>query len=165
MTRPEFQTLLTQIREAQDKLLTEKGADYTQQSDDVHHNFKIVAEQVGTECEHCHKHTKLSPLAVWGVYAAKHWMALGSYLTKGSVSSEPIESRFRDLGNYLLLGEGLLPAGQGDGDDCLDWGARCDDESPSGDYCCTRPTAHAGDHVACVSERGNPNGHFVETWE
>lgn len=101
MTRPEFQTLLEEIRADQDKLLTKKGADYTQQSDDVHHNFKIVAEQLG-----------LTPLQVWAVYAAKHWLAIMTYIKHGALASEPIESRFRDLGNYLLLGEGLLIGSQ-----------------------------------------------------
>ena len=78
-------------------MLSEKGADYTQQSDDVHHNFKIVAEQLG-----------LTPLQVWAVYAEKHWLAIMTYIKHGALASEPIESRFRDLGNYLLLGEGLL---------------------------------------------------------
>ena len=97
MTRTEFQTLITQIRADQDNLLSSKGDDYTQQSDDVLHNFKVVAEQTGK-----------TPLEVWAVYAAKHWLAIMSFVKNGAVKSEPIEGRFRDLGNYLLLGEGLL---------------------------------------------------------
>src|SRR3990172_9391245 len=103
MTRTDFLALVTSIRAEQDKLLSEKGADYTQQSEDVLSNFKVVAEQTGQ-----------TPLEVWSVYAAKHWLAIMSYVKNGAVKSEPITGRFRDLGNYLLLGEGLLvPRGQG----------------------------------------------------
>jgi hypothetical protein len=98
MTRPEFQSLIASIRADQDKLLAEKGADYTQQSPDVHHNFKVVAEWTG-----------LTPLQVWSVYFAKHILAIMSYVKNGDVKSESIEGRFRDAGNYLLLGEGILP--------------------------------------------------------
>jgi len=99
MTREEFKSLISIIRAEQDKLLSEKGADYTQQSEDVLHNFKEVAEWTG-----------LTPLQVWSVYFAKHILAIMSYVKHGDVKSESIEGRFRDAGNYLLLGEGLLLA-------------------------------------------------------
>jgi len=110
MTHTEFLALVTSIRDEQDKLLAEKGADYTQQSDDVLHNFKAVAEWTG-----------LTPIQIWSVYFAKHILAIMSYVRYGDVKSESIEGRFRDAGNYLLLGEGLItPA-----------------EKPIGTYDCT----------------------------
>ena len=97
MTRDTFRALIEVTRAAEDKLLEEKGADYTRKSEDVLANFKRVAEAAN-----------LTPIQVWYVYAAKHWDALSAFVMFGEVKSEAIEGRFHDLRNYLMLGLGIL---------------------------------------------------------
>jgi len=156
MTRTDFLALVTSIRAEQDKLLSEKGADYTQQSEDVLSNFKVVAEQTGQ-----------TPLEVWSVYAAKHWLAIMSYVKNGAVKSEPITGRFRDLGNYLLLGEGLLvPRGQGNlphHHHCACVGAR----KPPMPQCpkCTSPMVPARKGWMCTVRRWGEVCNEPTLWE
>lgn len=92
---------LTQVidnaRARQDKILKQKGADYTRHSADRLANFKRGAEGLG-----------LSPLQVWAVYFSKHVDAIMSFVKTGKVESEAIEGRFDDAINYLYLGEALI---------------------------------------------------------
>ena len=71
-----------------------KGHDYRQgNDDDLLHNFRTVAESVGTEM-----------MTVWSVYFYKHFAAMMTYIKEGGQSeSEPIESRIKDQVVYLLL--------------------------------------------------------------
>jgi len=81
----------TRIMETCDALLRAKGADYTQGGGPLD-NFYANAKRLG-----------LSPYQIWGVYASKHWSAIETFIQKGQVESEPIESRIVDVINYLLL--------------------------------------------------------------
>lgn len=79
------------------ELLTNKGQDYTNGDVDVLRNFKKTAVNVG-----------LTPLQVWSVYFMKHIDAIQTYIQKGELKSEPIESRIQDAINYLLLFNALI---------------------------------------------------------
>jgi hypothetical protein len=78
-------------------LLNQKGHDYTNGEQDALYNFKLVATRTG-----------LTPLQVWSVYFTKHIDAIYTYLKKGELKSEPIDSRIQDAINYLLLLNGLI---------------------------------------------------------
>jgi len=93
--------------EACDRLLTAKGRDYEvkaltakeQEDRDRQRvsNFYAEAASLG-----------LTPFQVLGVYLHKHLRAIDKYIATGSLASEPIEGRFHDAINYLLLGVKLL---------------------------------------------------------
>jgi len=71
-----------------------KGHDYRQgNDDDLLHNFRTVAESVGTDME-----------KVWFTYFYKHYSAVATFIKEGGQQeSEPIEGRIKDLIVYLLL--------------------------------------------------------------
>lgn len=71
-----------------------KGHDYRQGNDsDLLHNFRTVAESVGTDME-----------KVWFTYFYKHYSAMVTFIKEGGQSeSEPIEGRIKDQIVYLLL--------------------------------------------------------------
>lgn len=80
------------------ELFDTKGREYIPGgTDDVLANFKKMADRLG-----------MTPEQVWGIYAAKHWTSVESFIREGKVSSdEPIRGRARDLILYLLLFIGL----------------------------------------------------------
>ena len=80
------------VLEACDKLLANKGADYTAGNSNRLWNFDSAAEFL-------HQ----TPFAVLGVYLHKHMTAIYAFLGHGKVESEPIEGRIHDAINYLLL--------------------------------------------------------------
>lgn len=86
------------VMEACDRILTVKGADYTQGesklSDDFGRlkNFYRNGSRLG-----------LSARQVLGVYLNKHLDAIETYLRDGQVESEAIDGRICDAINYLLL--------------------------------------------------------------
>ncbi len=74
------------------EVMTTKGEDYTKQSDNKLANFERQAERNG-----------LPPQKIIDIYAQKHQDAIDSYRLNGAVESEPLEMRFVDRINYLLL--------------------------------------------------------------
>ena len=91
------ETIVKASRKRQDEIMKTKGPDYCRKVDDRLHNFKTTASDIG-----------ISPFLVWAVYAHKHWDAILTYISTGSIESEPIEGRIDDLHNYLYLLEGLI---------------------------------------------------------
>jgi hypothetical protein len=85
---PDFKSAMEQC----DKILTVKGADYTQKQPDRLANFKEAALFLGQ-----------NKFQVLGVYLYKHLTAVFSFLKHGQVESEPIEGRIFDCINYFLL--------------------------------------------------------------
>ena len=63
---------------------------------DITANFKRGAEAAGIE-----------PLQAWLVHFEKQYSGIATYIRTGQ-QSEPIESRFADVLNYLYLGFSLL---------------------------------------------------------
>ena len=97
MTGSQFETLCLTARERQDKILFAKGLEYTQGSEDRGANFKRLAERLGVD-----------PLTVWFIYFHKQVDGIASYVKFGKEYSEPIEGRFDDAMNYLVLGLSLI---------------------------------------------------------
>jgi hypothetical protein len=94
MNADQFRQLCIDARDRQDSILFKKGIEYTQGADDRGANFKRIAERLGVD-----------PLVIWYAYFQKHVDAIASYVKFGKVQSEePIEGRFDDCMNYLLLG-------------------------------------------------------------
>lgn len=85
---------------ALDRLLTTKGHDYTQGGDRLK-NFDRNGERLG-----------LTPETVLAVYMFKHFDAIETYLRKGAIESEPIETRILDGIGYLLLLYKMVRRGQ-----------------------------------------------------
>lgn len=92
-----FTNLVQKMREEQDELLRQKGADYTRHDPDRLANFKRLAKDLA-----------IPPLTVWAVYAGKHWDAIMAYIKSGKAESEDIRTRLIDLQNYLYLGQAIL---------------------------------------------------------
>lgn len=91
---------MTQLIEAEFEHIREiratKGREYAGEEDTLADFFE-VAEEAGT-----------TPLQVWLTYVRKHDRAIGAYIREGSVKSEAIEGRIRDVIVYHLLLLGLI---------------------------------------------------------
>jgi hypothetical protein len=99
MNNRDFEKMVRQFREQQDKLIIIKGHDYTVGNGDGDRlwNFKFVGEMLG-----------ISPLQALGVYWLKHVLSICTYIKMGKVESEGIDGRFLDESNYNLLGRALI---------------------------------------------------------
>lgn len=74
-----------------------KQPEYTNNDEDVLHNFKSTAKNLG-----------LKPMEVWGVFFYKHIQAILSHAHNPDMhQAEPIQSRYADAMNYLYLGYAL----------------------------------------------------------
>ena len=78
------------------EIMKAKGLAYSGKSDSFA-NFKRVA-----------KNLSMSQYDVWYVYFAKHLDSLASWIREEYSDSEPIESRIKDLINYLFLLYGMI---------------------------------------------------------
>lgn len=88
----ETQKLLSDCME----LLNKKGSDYSSETDRLS-NFKQISDKV-----------KIDPMKVWAIYFTKHLDAIYKFVSTGRLESEPIEERFKDAINYLILGYMLI---------------------------------------------------------
>tara|TARA_Y100000114_G_C11710654_1_gene303287 strand:- start:288 stop:641 length:354 start_codon:yes stop_codon:yes gene_type:complete len=87
------QTLLSYAQQ----IMNEKQPEYTNKNSDVLHNFKSTAENLGLEAQE-----------VWAVFFYKHVQAILSHAHNPNMhAAEPIESRYADALNYLVLGLAL----------------------------------------------------------
>lgn len=77
-----------------DNLLFQKGADYATKTDRLANFRKSRAVNEARQ--------------VWGVLFEKHFNAIMKWVRDGRVDSEPVESRFADLRNYIDLGYALF---------------------------------------------------------
>ena len=96
MTNRQFQKLVRDFRQQQDKLILKKGYDYTMGNPDRLFNFKWVGETLG-----------IDPLQVLGVYWLKHVLAILTFIKHRKIKSEALAGRFLDEANYNLLGWAL----------------------------------------------------------
>lgn len=96
MTQEEFTNIVNKIFQDSKALLATKGNDYTDGEDRLS-NFKNNASKLG-----------LTTMQVWGVYFLKHIDAITKYCATNKLESEPIDSRFLDAINYLILGYALM---------------------------------------------------------
>jgi len=96
MNHQEFQALLAHQAEVLQKITATKGAEYSNDEDQLA-NFKRLAAELG-----------LPDIKVCLVYLTKHLDAIKSYAKRGEVMSEPIEGRIDDAILYLILLKGLI---------------------------------------------------------
>lgn len=75
-------------------LSDKKRIEYTEGNhlNNVLYNFEAIAKELGLE-----------PMQVLSVYLNKHISSLRNFFKYGTVHSEPIEERVKDIINYLLL--------------------------------------------------------------
>jgi hypothetical protein len=92
----EFRLLRNRFQEDCADVLFAKNKDYASDQD-VTANFKRLADRLG-----------VSPMVIWSVYFTKHIDAILSYVKNGQAASEPIDKRFVDAANYLVLGMALI---------------------------------------------------------
>lgn len=98
MKREQLNNLIRDSETRRHELMIGKAAEYTKESDDRLANFKNISKSTG-----------VSPLAVWLVYAQKHFDAITNFVRTGKEKSEEsIEGRIDDLQNYLDLLRGLV---------------------------------------------------------
>lgn len=82
-------------------VLASKGAEYSRGESDVNSNFKRVAEGAG-----------ITPLKAAYVYACKHWDSISNFVKNPDTTlSEPLEGRFGDMLNYLLIMASIIKEG------------------------------------------------------
>lgn len=96
MKRSDFNKIWDKVIAECTEINRTKGNDYAGDSDALR-NFKEVAARTG-----------MTPLQCWGVYWAKHVMAVETRVQNGAVESEPIESRINDIIVYMILLRALL---------------------------------------------------------
>lgn len=98
MNEKEFAGHCTELATTCMHIVQAKRPEYTEGNTDVLNNFKVVAKELG-----------LTPLQVWYIYTRKHVASISQFCKDPTRPlSEPIESRFADLRNYLDLGYALV---------------------------------------------------------
>lgn len=102
MQTEEFNRVVSELSKKAEEIRERKGRDYCDGFDRLS-NFKHIAKQLN-----------LDPMQVWGVYFLKQIDAINTYIKTGELSSEPIEERFCDALNFLLLGYALTRESQND---------------------------------------------------
>jgi len=93
------------------EIMKSKGLAYSGKNDSFA-NFKRVA-----------KNLCMSQYYVWYVYFSKHLDSLASWIRGEYSDSEPIESRIKDLINYLFLLYGMIKETEKKGTGCPDTGS------------------------------------------
>ena len=98
MTKQEFEETKKYLLDICQQIMDVKQPEYTQKNLDILHNFKSTAESIGIE-----------PMEVWAVFFNKHIQAILTHAGDPYMhQAEPIESRYADAINYLLLGFSIL---------------------------------------------------------
>ena len=97
MTQQEFKETKKYLLDKCQEIMNAKQPEYTQKNIDVLNNFKTTAESIGIE-----------PMEVWAVFFNKHIQAILTHAGDSTMhQAEPIESRYADAINYLMLGLNL----------------------------------------------------------
>ena len=96
MKAQRFYDLIEEFLDECTEIMKSKGLAYSG-TEDSFANFKRVAKSLS-----------MSQYQVWYTYFAKHLDSLSSWIRKEYSDSEPIESRIKDLVNYLLLLYGMI---------------------------------------------------------
>ena len=79
-------------------IMESKQKEYTNNNKDILYNFKTTAEML-----------KLKPIQVWAVFLHKHIQSIMTHTHNKKIDlSEPIEGRFADAINYLILGLAII---------------------------------------------------------
>lgn len=98
MTQGEYDGYTEMLKTMADDIARAKRPDYTRGNADVLHNFRESAEIAG-----------ISMLQAWLVHFHKQFSAVARYAKNPEAKlSEPIDSRFCDLYNYIQLGYAIM---------------------------------------------------------
>lgn len=86
------------MQKEENRIMLEKGKEYTVSDDDKFKNFKSIGERLNLDAEH-----------ITLVYLLKHMDSIRNYVLNGTESSdESIMGRIHDARNYLLLLGGII---------------------------------------------------------
>ena len=97
MIQEEFNAIVSILRvEAQD-IRGKKQPEYTLENTDILNNFKQSAIRAGVD-----------PMQVWSIFFDKQLSSIQAHIKNPNLKqAEPLDSRWHDLYNYLLLGFAL----------------------------------------------------------
>jgi len=97
MIQEEFNAIVSILRvEAQD-IRRLKQPEYTLENTDILNNFKQSAIRAGVD-----------PMQVWSIFFDKQLSSIQAHIKNPNLKqAEPLDSRWHDLYNYLLLGFAL----------------------------------------------------------
>lgn len=98
MTQEEFiKVIKDDLYESAAKIRSAKQPEYTMENKDVLNNFKQSAKRAG-----------VTPMQVWSIFFDKQLTSIQAHIKNPNlVQAEPLDSRWADLYNYLLLGFAL----------------------------------------------------------
>ena len=97
MTQEEFNQAYDMLCEDAMNIRLAKQPEYTLENVDVLNNFKQSALRAG-----------VSPMQVWSIFFDKQLSSIQAHIKNPNlVQAEPLDSRWADLYNYLLLGFAL----------------------------------------------------------
>ena len=98
MKKREYNKIRLELLYLSKKIMEEKQPEYTNNNKDVLYNFKSIGGRINVE-----------PLKVWAIFFDKHVQSILSNITNDDIiPAEPIETRFADAINYLVLGLALM---------------------------------------------------------
>ncbi len=102
MTKNKYKRLRSDLLKLSESIMNEKQPEYTNNNADILNNFKTTAEAL-----------KITPIEVWAVFFHKHTQSIMTHAQNSKTKmSEPIESRYADLINYITLGLAILQDGK-----------------------------------------------------
>lgn len=102
MTKNKYKRLRSDLLELSESIMNDKQPEYTNNNADILNNFKTTAEAL-----------KITPIEVWAVFFHKHTQSIMTHAQNSKTKmSEPIESRYADLINYLTLGLAIIQDGK-----------------------------------------------------
>jgi hypothetical protein len=97
MKKKDFKIVVDELHEMSRKIRIAKEPEYTMESSDVLNNFKKAASRAG-----------ITPLQVWSIFFDKQLSSIQAHIKNTNLpEAEPLDSRWADLYNYLLLGFAL----------------------------------------------------------
>jgi hypothetical protein len=97
MTQEEFKRTNNYLHESAQEIRSVKQPEYTLENIDILNNFKQSAIRAG-----------IDPMQVWSIFFDKQLSSIQAHIKNPNlVQAEPLDSRWADLYNYLLLGFAL----------------------------------------------------------
>lgn len=97
MIQEEFNAVVSILRVEAEDIRRKKQPEYTLENSDILNNFKQSAIRAGVD-----------PMQVWSIFFDKQLSSIQAHIKNPNLKqAEPLDSRWHDLYNYLLLGFAL----------------------------------------------------------
>jgi hypothetical protein len=97
MIQEEFNAIVSILRVDAQDVRRLKQPEYTLENSDILNNFKESAKRAG-----------IDPMQVWSIFFDKQLSSIQAHIKNPNLKqAEPLDSRWHDLYNYLLLGFAL----------------------------------------------------------